>query len=92
MMGISVQNEVQWNGTARLPTNGTLLRSAWIGGAFHQRLNEVSYRKENDAHDDTTDVEIMTGAMLSSPMHPSEYAKPFANMSEDDHSQTSGTD
>ncbi len=52
-------------------------------------MEKISYRKQREAKDGAAKIEVMTNAMLESPMHPGEQVKHFEDMSKDDHHQTS---
>jgi hypothetical protein len=52
-------------------------------------MKQISYGKKRDTNNGTPEVQIMTNAMLKSPMHPRKQVKCFGNMSKNDQHQTS---
>jgi len=52
-------------------------------------MKQISYGKQRETKNSTPEIKVMTNAMLQAPMHPRKQMKCFADMSNDDHHQTS---
>jgi hypothetical protein len=55
-------------------------------------MKQISYGKQGEAQNGTPQIEVMTNAMLVAPMHPGKQLECFAEMSKDDHHQTSSAE
>jgi hypothetical protein len=55
-------------------------------------MKQISYGEQRETKNSTPQIEIMTNAMLVAPMHPRKQLKCFAEMSKDDHHQTSSAE
>jgi hypothetical protein len=52
----------------------------------------MSYGKQKDTQNSAPEIEVMTNAVLEPPVHPRKKLKCFANVSKDNHNQTSCTE
>jgi hypothetical protein len=60
--------------------------------AVGQGMKQVPNRKQRETKNSTPEVEVVTDAVLLSPMHPRKDVKCFADMSKNDHHETSGAE
>ena len=51
-------------------------------------MNQISDGKQRKTKNSTPEIEVMTDAMLKPPVHPRKQVKCFADMSKNDHHQT----
>jgi hypothetical protein len=61
----------------KLPTDW---RARVLDPTFDHQTDQVSCGKQSETENSTRQIEIMTDAMLGTPMHPLEQAECFANM------------
>jgi len=52
-------------------------------------MKQISQREQRETKNSTPKIEVMPNTMLIAPMYPRKQMKSFAEMSEDDHHQTS---
>jgi hypothetical protein len=52
-------------------------------------MKQIPYGKQCKTKSSAPEIEVMTSAMLEPPMHPRKQMKCFADMSKNDHYQTS---
>jgi len=52
-------------------------------------MQQISYGKQGKAKNSTPEIEVVTYAMPRAPLHPRKQMKCLAEMSENDHHQTS---
>lgn len=52
-------------------------------------MKQISYGKQRETKNGTPQIEVVTDAMLIAPIHPGKQVKGFADMSKDDHDETS---
>ena len=52
-------------------------------------MTQISYEKQRETKNSAPEIEIMTNALLESPMHPGKQMKCFADMTKDNYHQTS---
>jgi len=55
-------------------------------------MKQISYGKQRETKNSSPEIEVMTNAMLLPPMHGRKKVKSFADVSKDDHHQTSRAD
>lgn len=55
-------------------------------------MKQISQGKQRETKNGTTEVDVMTKAMLIAPMHPGEQMKGFKDMGKNDDRQTSCAD
>jgi hypothetical protein len=55
-------------------------------------VKQIPHGKQRETKSSTPKIEIMTNAMLESPMHPRKQMKCFGYMSKYDHDQTSSAE
>jgi hypothetical protein len=60
-----------------------------LGSSLCKRMTQISGGKQRESKDSTPEIEVVTDAMLRAPMHPSKQMERFADMSKNDHHQTS---
>ena len=60
----------------------------WLGVPL-KRMKQISYGKQRETKNSTPQIEVVTDAMLRTPMHPRKQMECFADMSKNDHRQTS---
>jgi len=60
--------------------------------ALGQRMKQVPNRKQRETKNSTSEVEVVTDAMIRSPLHPRKQMECFENMRKDDHDQTSSAE
>ncbi len=51
-------------------------------------MKQISYGKQRETKNGTPEIEVMTNAMLKSPMHPRKQVKCFGDMGKNDQHQT----
>jgi hypothetical protein len=66
---------------------GQAARTPALHGGLCKRMKQISYWKECETSDSAPKIEIVTNAMLQSPLHPGKQVQRFADMSENDHHQ-----
>jgi hypothetical protein len=59
-----------------------------LGMSLCKRMKQISLGKQRHTKNSTPEIEVMSNAMLPSPMHPRKQAECFAGMSKDDHHET----
>ena len=52
-------------------------------------MYKISYGKERETKNSTPEIEVMTNAMLTAPVHPRKEMKCFAEMCKDNYHETS---
>ncbi len=52
-------------------------------------MKQISYGKQRETKNSTPEIQVMTKAMLEPPMHPRKQVECFADVSKNDHHQTS---
>ena len=75
-----------------LPGQTTGVGSVSIGVSLCERVKQIPHGKQRETKRSTPEIEIMTNAMLESPMHPRKQVKCFGYMSKYDHDQTSSVE
>jgi len=50
-----------------------------------KHMKQISYGKQRETKNSTPEIEVMTNAMLQSPIHPRKQVECFGDMSEDDY-------
>ncbi len=60
-----------------------------VVGYSGEHMKQISQREQRETKNSTPKIEVMPNTMLIAPMHPRKQVKSFAEMSEDDHHQTS---
>ncbi len=63
-----------------------------LGVPLCKRIKQISYGKQGEAKNSTPKIEVVTHTMLRAPLHPRKQMKRLAEMSENDHHQTSCTE
>ena len=61
-------------------------------GTIAQRLEQVPRWEQRETQDRTRKIKVVTDAVLLSPMHPRKDVKCLADMSKNDHHETSGAE
>src|SRR6266566_5683023 len=83
------QQRIQQSG-ASVTTFCTILLTLCV--ALGQRMKQVPNRKQRETKNSTSEVEVVTDAMIRSPLHPRKQMECFEDMRKDDHDQTSSAE